>query len=182
MAKTLGCETFLICKRKGKEGEIAEMLVREVRDDKYLDVRIVVAGNVDAGKSTFIGVLTKGNLDNGRGAARMNVFNHRHEVETGRTSSISQQILGFNSKGECVNYMGSLHREMTWGDIIEQSYKVVSFIDLAGHEKYLKTTVSGMTGHMPDYCFLMVGANMGVTKMTKEQFVTFDCRCFWFVR
>lgn len=170
MAKTLGCETFLICKRKAKEGEIAELLVREVRDDKYMDVRIAVCGNVDAGKSTFIGVLTKGQLDNGRGLARVNVFNHKHEIETGRTSSVSQQILGFNGKGECVNYLASntVHRDMTWGDIIEQSYKVISFIDLAGHEKYLKTTVSGMTGHMPDYCFLMVGANMGVTRMTKE--------------
>lgn len=49
-------------------------------------------------------------------------------------------------------------------DIIEESSKLLSFIDLAGHEKYLKTTVSGMTGHMPDYCLLLVGANMGVTR------------------
>jgi GTPase len=73
-------------------------------------------------------------------------------------------FLGFNSKGECVNY-SPLHN-MTWGDIIENSYKVISFLDLAGHEKYLKTTVSGMTGHMPDYCFLLVGSNMGVTRST----------------
>jgi hypothetical protein len=26
---------------------------------------------------------------------------------------------------------------------------VITFIDLAGHEKYLKTTVFGMTGHAP---------------------------------
>lgn len=50
MAKELECEVFLICKRKGKEGEIAELLVREVREDKYMDVRIAVCGNVDAGK------------------------------------------------------------------------------------------------------------------------------------
>jgi len=57
---------------------------------------------------------------------------------------------------------------MTWSSVIEKSYKVVSFIDLAGHEKYLKTTVSGLTGLMPDYALLLVGANMGVTRMTKE--------------
>lgn len=34
--------------------------------------------------------------------------------------------------------------------------KVITFIDLAGHEKYLKTTVFGMTGHLPDFCMLMV--------------------------
>eukprot|EP00656_Telonema_subtile_P033758 TRINITY_DN3763_c0_g1_i1.p1 TRINITY_DN3763_c0_g1~~TRINITY_DN3763_c0_g1_i1.p1 ORF type:complete len:341 (-),score=80.58 TRINITY_DN3763_c0_g1_i1:147-1169(-) len=36
------------------------------------------------------------------------------------------------------------------------------------HEKYLKTTVFGLTGHLPDYCMVVVGANMGVTRMTKE--------------
>jgi len=50
MAKALECEVFLICKRKGKVGEIAELLVREVREDKYMDVRVAVCGNVDAGK------------------------------------------------------------------------------------------------------------------------------------
>jgi GTPase len=44
----------------------------------------------------------------------------------------------------------------------------VSFIDLAGHEKYLRTTLHGITGHSIDYAMIVVGSNMGVTKMTKE--------------
>lgn len=167
MAKALNAEIFPLYTRKGKEGLISEVMVREYREDNYIDVRIAVCGNVDAGKSTFIGVLTNGSLDNGRGKARLNVFNYKHEIESGRTSSISQQILGFKSDGTCVNYNENFHNT-TWGDIMEESYKVISFLDLAGHEKYLKTTVSGMTGQMPDYSFLMVGANMGVTRMTKE--------------
>ena len=43
-----------------------------------------------------------------------------------------------------------------WGEICKQASKVITFVDLAGHEKYLKTTVFGMTGHMPDFCMLMV--------------------------
>lgn len=113
----------------------------ELREDEYTDVRVAVCGNVDAGKSTLVGVLTTGQLDDGRGNARVSLFNHRHELETGRTSSIGEQILGFNAKGECVNY-NDLHK-MTWGDIIENSSKIVSFLDLAGHSKYLKTTVQG---------------------------------------
>lgn len=35
-------------------------------------------GNVDSGKSTLVGVLTKGLLDDGRGAARSRVFNYKH--------------------------------------------------------------------------------------------------------
>jgi GTPase len=33
---------------------------------------------------------------------------------------------------------------------------VLSFVDLAGHEKYLKTTVFGMTGSAPEFAMLMV--------------------------
>lgn len=60
-------------------------------------------GNVDSGKSTLLGVLTQGELDNGRGRARLNLFRHLHEIQTGRTSSISFEILGFNSKGEVMD-------------------------------------------------------------------------------
>jgi GTPase len=45
---------------------------------------------------------------------------------------------------------------------------VVSFIDLAGHERYLRTTVYGLTAHEPDYVMVVVGANHGITRMTKE--------------
>ena len=57
-------------------------------------------GNGEAGKSTLLGVLTQGELDNGRGKARLNLFRHLHEIQSGRTSSISHEILGFNLKGE----------------------------------------------------------------------------------
>ena len=64
-----------------------------------------VAGSVDAGKSTLVAVLTHGSegrplLDNCLGSARMSVFRHKHEIETGRTSSISQQMLGYDREGE----------------------------------------------------------------------------------
>ena len=48
-----------------------------------------MVGNVDSGKSTLVGVLTKGILDDGRGSSRSKVFNYPHENLTGRTSSIA---------------------------------------------------------------------------------------------
>lgn len=48
------------------------------------------------------------------------------------------------------------------------SAKVVTFLDLCGHEKYLKTTMYGLVGMCPDYSMIVVGANMGVARMTKE--------------
>lgn len=60
------------------------------------------------------------------------------------------------------------HGNLDWVKICEQSAKVITFIDLAGHERYLKTTVFGMTGHVPDFGMLMIGANAGIIGMTKE--------------
>lgn len=39
---------------------------------------------------------------------------------------------------------------------------------MAGHERYLKTTVYGLTGFAPDFVMLMIGANAGIIGMTKE--------------
>lgn len=39
-----------------------------------MEIRVAVVGNVDAGKSTLLGVLTHGELDNGRGFARQKLF------------------------------------------------------------------------------------------------------------
>ena len=78
---------------------VAEILVRKVPDDQQcIELRVCVLGSADVGKSTLLGVLTQGQLDNGRGSARLNMFRHLHEVQTGRTSSISHEILGFDSQ------------------------------------------------------------------------------------
>ncbi|NHJ33477.1 MAG: elongation factor 1-alpha [Asgard group archaeon] len=166
MAHELNADITVLREREGEIGKVAEVLVRKLAEEEFLEIRIAVAGNVDSGKSTLVGVLTQGNLDNGRGLARVNVFRHKHEIETGRTSSISQQIMGYDSKGLIVNYDSI--GEQSWTKIIEGSSKVLTFIDLGGHEKYLKTTLFGLTGHKPDYVLLVVGANMGVVGMTKE--------------
>ncbi|KAF1379371.1 hypothetical protein PFLUV_G00175370 [Perca fluviatilis] len=133
-----------------------------------LPVWVAVVGNVDAGKSTLLGVLTHGELDNGRGFARQKLFRHKHEMESGRTSSVGNDILGFDQEGQVVNKPDSHGGSLDWTKICEKSSKVITFIDLAGHEKYLKTTVFGMTGHLPDFCMLMVGSNAGIVGMTKE--------------
>ena len=55
-----------------------------------------------------------------------------------------------------------------WTEVMEKSDHTLTLIDLCGHEKYLKTTLFGLTGLMPDYCMLVVGSNMGVQVMTRE--------------
>lgn len=169
MAADLGAETQVLREADGKQGRVAQVLVRKVPKalEDYVDIRVAVSGSVDAGKSTLVGVLTgSGALDNGRGLARAQVFTHKHELESGRTSAVSQAIIGFGPAGDCVNY--SNVRNLTWSDVVEKASKVLTFLDLAGHERYLKTTTFGLCAHTPDYCMLVVGANMGVLRMTKE--------------
>jgi len=144
-----------------------QYLIRRRADERdFMEIRVAVVGNVDAGKSTLLGVLTHGELDNGRGFARQKLFRHKHEAESGRTSSVGNDILGFDSQGSVVNQPD--HGSLDWVKVCEKSSKVITFIDLAGHERYLKTTVFGMTGHAPDFGMLMIGANAGIVGMTKE--------------
>jgi len=73
--------------------------------------------------------------------------------------------MGFDSRGNTINNTNS---KLGIERICSLSAKIISFCDLAGHEKYFKTTVFGMTGYYPDFCMLMIGANMGLVGMTKE--------------
>ena len=134
--------------------------------DAPVEVRVAIVGNVDAGKSTTLGVLVHGVLDNGRGKARAAVFNHPHELVSGRTSSVGDAILVYTTAGSPV-YSDSVHG-LSDAEIVQRSAKLVHFSDLAGHEKYFKTTLLGLTGTHPDYAMLLVGSNMGCVGMTKE--------------
>ena len=48
-----------------------------------------IIGLNGSGKSTLLSVLSTGNLDDGRGKMRKHISKYRHELESGRTSSIS---------------------------------------------------------------------------------------------
>ena len=93
--------TILYERQLENERYIVEVLVRKVPDDQhFIDLRVAVLGTVDSGKSSLVGVCTHAELDNGRGRARLNLFRHLHEIQTGRTSSITHEILGFNDQGK----------------------------------------------------------------------------------
>ena len=117
---------------------------------------VAVCGPVDAGKSSLIGVLTSGQLDDGRGDARLKILRHPHEQDSGRTSNISmnpikyilkdsKQLEIYNTKAKKNTEIKKL-KEISLLNDGNLKEKVISFMDLAGHEKYLKTTVFGVTG------------------------------------
>jgi GTPase len=130
--------------RDAKEtGASGKMLLRQRPEsvDNVIETRIAVVGNVDAGKSTMLGVLVKGGLDDGRGKARVNLFRHKHEIESGRTSSVGMEIMGFDSKGEIVTST-TAGRKLTWEEIGRRSvrqecYSALQILTIAGESDQL---------------------------------------------
>ncbi|GAA5989088.1 hypothetical protein JCM5350_003590 [Sporobolomyces pararoseus] len=151
-------------------GKSLRLMLRRKPDgaEDLLETRVAVVGNVDAGKSSLLGVLTKSKLDDGRGRARVSLFRHKHEIETGRTSSAGNEILGFSPSSEVIVPDEHGKQQANWEAIAAKAGKVISFTDLAGHEKYLKTTLAGLTGSGADFVLLIVGANAGLIGMSKE--------------
>lgn len=149
-----------------------EFLVRQSPSNNRGEpsVCIAVLGGVDAGKSTLISVLTDGELDNGRGRARLNLFRHLHEVQSGRTSSLSSELLGFDAAGSVTNYTradGRLCRAST-DEVMQQSVQVLTLLDLAGHSKYQRTTLAGLSRCQPVAILLVVSATTGLTAVGLE--------------
>lgn len=154
--------------KKDKKYSAFFLIRRRMPEDDFNEIRVSVLGNVDVGKSTLLSVLTHGQLDDGRGLARQKLFRHKHEIESGRTSSVGNDILGFDSKGNIVNQPSPHSNNLNWTQICSQSSKLISFLDLCGHEKYLKTTIFAMTGLIPNFCMLVIGSNSGIIGTTKE--------------
>lgn len=125
------CSQSMCVSRLYSTQDITALLVRHRQCDPgdHVDLRVAVVGNVDAGKSTLLGVLTHGMLDDGRGGARTSIFRHKHEIESGRTSSIGNEIMGFRADGRPVVTIGETSdRPLAWTDICDKAVKVVSLI------------------------------------------------------
>merc|ERR1719327_2075741 len=81
--------------------------------------------------------------------------------------------MGWRSNGEQIiaernDATTKAAKNQAWLEIATTSEKVVTFIDLCGHEGYLKTTIFGLIGLCPDYALIVVNANAGFQKMTRE--------------
>ena len=59
----------------------------------------------------------------------------------------------------------------SWSGCLVQAaclQQVLCFIDLGGHQKYLKTALHGMTSLLPDYVLLCICPLLGLTRVTRE--------------
>lgn len=89
-----------------------------------------------------------------------------HEIRSGRTSSVSHECLGFDANGDVINY--SYREIITPAEIRNKSLKLVNFLDLAGHRRYLRTTVQALSGYLPHYAIIVIAAGNSLNPMTRE--------------
>lgn len=143
-----------------------EFLVRENNVTDCLETRVGILGNVDHGKSSLMGRLVSGTNDDGRGSAREKIFNYEHEKQSGRTSSVSHQIVAYDTDGHQV--LSRDNRKKNWPELTARSKKLVNLMDLCGQKKYFKTTVLGISMGKVDFGVIVVGANAGVQPITIE--------------
>jgi GTPase len=128
------CRVIARYRESQKDTDIDAAVDSNTTTNHIDDVRIAIAGNVDSGKSTLVGVLCAGVQDNGRGLARSRIFLHRHEADNGRTSCISQHTLGYNVQNQPVFQSvaastSSLAKTKSWSACVAASRNIVTLID-----------------------------------------------------
>jgi len=136
-------------------------------DDDHLVIG--TAGHVDHGKSTLVGTLVTGRADDGQGGTRGFLDVQPHEVERGLSADLSYAVYGFDEgDGDEPVRMDNPHRKSDRARIVEEADRLVSFVDTVGHEPWLRTTIRGLVGQKLDYGLLVVAADDGPTKTTRE--------------
>jgi len=137
------------------------------------EVRVAFIGESNAGKSTLISVLAYDHLDNGRGNARLSLLRHRHEILSGRTSSVAVeplilirknshddddydelQPLRFDAIDSTEHLALSSQRQMM------EAPRVLQFFDLPGKPRMHRSALTSLTSLAgPDLACLVVPAS-----------------------
>ncbi|MGM0716953.1 MAG: GTPBP1 family GTP-binding protein [Halobacteriota archaeon] len=141
-----------------REGSVLEA------DDDHIVVG--TAGHVDHGKSTLVGSLVTGSADDGQGGTRSFLDVRPHEMERGLSADLSYGVYGFDEDGPV--RMDNPHRKSDRAEIVKSANRLVSFVDTVGHEPWLRTTIRGLVGQKLDYGLLVVAADDGPTRTTRE--------------
>lgn len=139
---------------------VAEVLIQATIPTSGIhEIRVALFGPSGVGKTTLMAVLSKGQLDNGHGSARLSLLHHRHEMLSGRTSTVAVASIAMNERGEvisaCENEFGdppSLVDQHRWlGAPVH-----LNLFDLAGADRYCRTALCSLASPAgPDLVLLL---------------------------
>lgn len=99
------------------------------------NARIIFIGSSGSGKTTLISNIVNNTNDNGKGKSRKLVFNHKHEIYSGTTSSISIEKKKFNLNSNLISF---------------------NLIDTPGLKKFIKTTITCLCKYRPNKVVLCI--------------------------
>lgn len=121
-------------------------------------LRVTLTGATTSGKSTLLGTLSTGTLDDGHGKSRLNSLKHRHELASGMTSTVTQELIGYRDNS-IINYANpNIESWIGIHDFTERG-RLVLMSDSAGHPRYRRTTMRGIVGWAPHWTILCMAAD-----------------------
>lgn len=133
-------------------------------------LRVSLTGATTSGKSSLLGTLSTTTLDNGRGKSRLSLLRHRHEIASGMTSSVTQELIGYrdntDNEGTTTTQVISYGSGdvSSWIDIhaaveAPEQGRLIFLSDSAGHPRFRRTTVRGIVGWQPHWTLVCVPAD-----------------------
>jgi GTPase len=133
-------------------------------------LRVSVTGATMSGKSSLLGTLSTATLDNGRGKSRLSLLKHRHEIASGMTSSVTQELIGYRDVMKDESTVATQVISYGSGDVSSwidihaavdaaDHGRLVFLSDSAGHPRFRRTTVRGIVGWQPHWTVLCVPAD-----------------------
>jgi len=166
IANEIGSKVLDIENHLAEHGTVAKVRIGKPQKNKMEHMLVGVAGHVDHGKSTLVGTLTTGSLDNGAGRTRIFLDVQKHEIERGLSADLSFAVYGF-CNSEAVRIKNPLKNNEK-SKLMEKCDKIISFVDTVGHEPWLRTTIRGIVGQKLNYGLVVISADQGPTHITKE--------------
>ncbi|KAK9332800.1 hypothetical protein V1520DRAFT_334359 [Lipomyces starkeyi] len=145
-------------------------------------IKMFLVGATNTGKSSLLGKICYDVPDNGRGKARMKILKHRHELASGRTSSVGIEVFGYNTTrssvascesddsafeyDEKVDQYGRVivsnyANKYTYEDIIASSSRVVMTFDTPGAGDKLGLLCRNIPLYAPDITVAAISGNGG---------------------
>lgn len=159
--------------KSGLIRRVTDPLSTDLRHSEVEQIRISLVGASAVGKSTLLGVLTSSVTDNGRGKSRLSLLKHRHEVSSGITSSVAQELIGYltpssestatqisdlDEPADVVNY--GLSNVASWNDIhsITGNGRLAFVSDSPGLPRFSKSSIRTLVSWKPHWTILCVSA------------------------